>query len=203
MRISSTTFPLIGTGLICLWVIWVMSFQRQHLNPLTYAMLASGPSSRLPSDAESKRLKQAPVFETDKLTPWIRKVLDEKIVLKKNPFFSDALHLKLNPPPPPPPEIKEEEKPKPEPAPPPPPPKKVKLFFHGVMSSGSDDVKAWITVDDDRLVTVSAGDPIEEIPYIIGDMSRTTLLLTPTQDAFEPVSIDFNQSVTLEIPVKK
>jgi hypothetical protein len=204
MRFSSTTFPLIGTGIICLWVIGVVSLQRQHLNPLTYAMLASESSAELPAEVDGERVKQTPVFETNKLTIWIQKALDGEVGVKHNPFFSEALNLKLNPPPPPPPpppEKKEEEKPKPKPEPPP-PPKKVKLFFHGVMSSDSGGVMAWITLDDARLITVNIGDPIEGIPYLIADMSRSALLLTPTEDAFDPVSIDFNQSVTLEIPVK-
>lgn len=166
-------------------------------------MLASESSDAPPAEDDGKGVKQALVFETDKLASWIQKALDGEVVVKHNPFFSEALNLKLNPPPPPPPppEKKEEEKPKPKPAPPP-PPKKVKLFFHGVMSSDSGDVTAWITLDDARLITVSIGEQIEGTPYFIGDVSRTDLLLTPTQDSLDPVSIDFNQSFILEIPVK-
>ncbi len=192
---------LLGTAALSIWLIVSVTFQKQKRNPLAHAILELGMEPQ--SQDLATLLSHSVRFKPQPIIQWTQSRMSSDAEPTVNPFYSEALDLTLNPPPPPsePPPEDREEQPEPEPAPPP-PPRKVGLFFHGVFVQGSSEVVAWITMDQEKDLRLRQGEDVSDIPYRIQELKRTSIRLEPLREDLDPVKLNINQTVNIEIPIE-
>lgn len=203
LRSSSHILYFAGTVLLSAGVVLFITFHKQRRNPLAYTILEIGTDHEKRDAAQL--IRDSINFDTAPMMQWAALQRSGSNNSNSNPFFADSLDLKLNPPPPPPPPPKEEKKeePKPEPPPPPPPPRKVELYFNGIVFGEGGVKVAWVRMDQQKILKLQSGDIVSDLPYQIQTISRDELKLTPLRSDLEEVTLTFNQSLNLEIPVEQ